>query len=471
MRATGGCRRRLAEGVPCTPYHHILVRVPPTSTVARTPQYGPGGAVRSLRKRPDKVPPEAGHLATAGGEDGRKVDFKRNEPLWSRRALAWPTGEQYFRLAIQLALIVVVSRILPAEIGISIIGTGIMAIALGMREFATSDFLIQRPEVTRDDGSGIAFLPVLVIMMLVLARFRTFYGGKLALSPTRRRRGTDRGTVSFPGIVRPRRPSGARVHQHDSVAITCLVCLLAFSGSAARLRVGNGGSGRHHHRPVLLLSTGSADFRPSLNSWRSVLAFGGYNGVSFVINLAYEALPQLVLGRILPYSAVALAQSGADGVRHPEPGHPGECLLGGVSRPGSRGPRSGEGALPASAWPDPGSSGREKCSPYWPTRSSQLHTGDGGSAPSLCSRSWPSRASHGFGDADLAGPSGRGRQLRDRVARMSSDGRCPRSYCAPRPGLASWRWRRAKLVTVPFQMVLSLCFAAAKSPSGGARSG
>jgi hypothetical protein len=46
--------------------------------------------------------------------------------------------------------------------------------------------------------------------------------------------------------------------------------------------------------------------RPSFTSWRSVVSFGGYNGVSFVINQAYEALPQLVLGRILPYSAVGL---------------------------------------------------------------------------------------------------------------------------------------------------------------------
>jgi O-antigen/teichoic acid export membrane protein len=37
-----------------------------------------------------------------------------------------------------------------------------------------------------------------------------------------------------------------------------------------------------------------------------VLSFGGYNGASFVINQTYLALPQLVLGHVLPPSAVGL---------------------------------------------------------------------------------------------------------------------------------------------------------------------
>ena len=36
------------------------------------------------------------------------------------------------------------------------------------------------------------------------------------------------------------------------------------------------------------------------------MTFGGYNGASFVINQAYQTLPQLVLGHLLPHSAVGL---------------------------------------------------------------------------------------------------------------------------------------------------------------------
>ena len=49
-----------------------------------------------------------------------------------------------------------------------------------------------------------------------------------------------------------------------------------------------------------------AIFRPTLRSWGRVLTFGGYNGASFVINQAYQTLPQLVLGHLLPHSAVGL---------------------------------------------------------------------------------------------------------------------------------------------------------------------
>jgi O-antigen/teichoic acid export membrane protein len=229
------------------------------------------------------------------------------------------TGEQYFRLAIQLALIVVVSRILtPAEIGISIIGTGIMAIALGLREFATSDFLIQRQEVTRDDiraSFTVAFLltAVITVAMLVLAPwFGTFYGEEELARFLRIAAVAGLiEAVSFPirGLLRRDMAFGALAFINTTAAAvnTAATILLAFAGfsfmSFAWAMMAAAGTTTilsFYCRPDLPI------FRPSLNSWRSVLAFGGYNGVSFVINRAYEALPQLVLGRILPYSAVAL---------------------------------------------------------------------------------------------------------------------------------------------------------------------
>jgi O-antigen/teichoic acid export membrane protein len=92
-------------------------------------------------------------------------------------------GEQYLRLAISFALIASVSRLLtPIEIGVAVIGTGVMAIALGLREFATSDFLIQRQEVLRDDirtSFTVLFLLTagITAAMFVLAPwFGTFYG-------------------------------------------------------------------------------------------------------------------------------------------------------------------------------------------------------------------------------------------------------------------------------------------------------
>ena len=47
-------------------------------------------------------------------------------------------------------------------------------------------------------------------------------------------------------------------------------------------------------------------FRPAFKSWRTVLAFGGYNGASYIVAHVYETVPQLVLGAILPSAAVGL---------------------------------------------------------------------------------------------------------------------------------------------------------------------
>src|SRR5688500_4936988 len=80
------------------------------------------------------------------------------------------TGEQYLRLAIHFISIAAISRVLtPAEIGVSVIGTGIVLIALGLREFATSDFLIQRPEITQDDVRASFTLVFLLTVLIAIA--------------------------------------------------------------------------------------------------------------------------------------------------------------------------------------------------------------------------------------------------------------------------------------------------------------
>jgi O-antigen/teichoic acid export membrane protein len=236
-----------------------------------------------------------------------------------RRALAMATGEQYSRLAIQFALIVVVSRLLtPAEIGLSVIGTGIMAIVLGLREFASSDFLIQRREVVRDDIRA-SFTVVFLLTALISAAmfalapwFGTFYGEeKLARFLRIAAIGGLIEALSLPirGLLRRDMAFGTLAFINTSAATmtaatTILLALAGFSFMSFAWAMAAAACTTtilsFYCRPDLSI------LWPSLKSWRSVLAFGGYNGASFVINQAYEALPQLVLGRILPYSAVGL---------------------------------------------------------------------------------------------------------------------------------------------------------------------
>ena len=236
-----------------------------------------------------------------------------------RRALAMATGEQYFRLVINFVSILIISRLLtPTEVGVSVIGLGIMTIALGLREFATSDFLIQRTEVMREDiraSFTVLFLLTALIgtAMFVLAPwFGTFYGEeKLARFLQVAAVAGLIEAVSLPitGLLRRDLAFGtlALVNTASAAVAAGTTIVLAFAGfsymSVAWGTVAGAGATTillFYFRPDLSI------LRPAFKSWGNVLRFGGYQGASFVINRTYEALPQLVLGHVLPPSAVGL---------------------------------------------------------------------------------------------------------------------------------------------------------------------
>ena len=236
-----------------------------------------------------------------------------------RRALAMATGEQYFRLVVQFGLVVVVSRLLtPAEFGVSVIGTGIIAIALGLREFATADFLIQRREVLRDDirtSFTVLFLVTALISagVFVLAPWIGSFYGEERLAQFLRVAAVagliDALSLPIRGLLRRDMAFGILAFMNTIAAtvtaVTTVVLTLAgFSfmsfawaavAAASTITVLS-----FYFRPQV------SNLQPTFRSWRNMLVFGVYNGASHVINQTYERLPQLVLGGVLPMSAVGL---------------------------------------------------------------------------------------------------------------------------------------------------------------------
>jgi O-antigen/teichoic acid export membrane protein len=82
------------------------------------------------------------------------------------------------------------------------------------------------------------------------------------------------------------------------LAASCWSFLCLFIGSV----VGNAAT-------VVLLIACRRDlgiFRPSLKGCRDVIGFGAYSSAVAVINVTYQSFPQLVLGRILDFTAVGL---------------------------------------------------------------------------------------------------------------------------------------------------------------------
>jgi O-antigen/teichoic acid export membrane protein len=228
-------------------------------------------------------------------------------------------GEQYSRIVIGLVSIALMSRLLtPAEIGVSVIGMSIIGIALGLREFATADFLIRCVQVSEDDIRTSFTILFLLTGLITLVTWSlapwvgAFYGNQgltrfvqiaavaglieaagLPITSLLRR------NMAF-GVV-------AFVNTTAATVNTVVIILLALVGFTY-MSVAWGAVAAAVTCAVLsfYFRPRAISFRPTLKAWRSLVAFGGYNGASFVINRTYEALPQLVLGHMLPHSAVGL---------------------------------------------------------------------------------------------------------------------------------------------------------------------
>src|SRR5262245_37678770 len=72
-----------------------------------------------------------------------------------RRAFAITTAQRYLALALNFATLVVLSRILtPQEIGTGAVGSAVALVAVSLREFATTNFFIQRADLAEQDVRG-----------------------------------------------------------------------------------------------------------------------------------------------------------------------------------------------------------------------------------------------------------------------------------------------------------------------------
>ena len=255
-------------------------------------------------------------------------------------------GEQYFRLAINFASIAAVSRLLtPTEIGVSVIGTGIVLIAMGLREFATSDFLIQRQEITRDDiraSFTVVFLLTVLItiaMFMVAPWFGAFYGEeKLArfLRIAAVAGLIEALSLHIRGLLRRDMAFGALalINTASAAATAGVTILLAFVGfsfmSVAWAMLAAAGA----------TTSLSFYFRPDLAIFRPTLqCLGQRPDVRWLQRRELcdqSDLPDAAAARSGP-SAPAFCgrplQSGDDGVRYPGPDRLDERLFGGFSRP------------------------------------------------------------------------------------------------------------------------------------------
>jgi O-antigen/teichoic acid export membrane protein len=255
-----------------------------------------------------------------------------------RRALVLNTSARYFILAANFFTLAIVSRILTlSEIGVSVLCMAIVGMAFAVREFATTNFIVQRhdlkPEHVRttytvlllvsgsisfliwasagtlanlyDEPRVVPFLNVFLLSVMVEvvgAPIGALLSREMAF-----------GQLSVINII------GAALFS----VLTITFALLGFSYMSfawARLV-----SQIAIASLFIFVWPDKSIFKPCLSEWRSIMTFGGYNGATVLLFTIYDSLPYAVFGRILSVDAVALYHRSIAICQLPD-----KALLGGV---------------------------------------------------------------------------------------------------------------------------------------------
>ncbi|MEO4001496.1 oligosaccharide flippase family protein [Mesorhizobium sp. CAU 1732] len=236
-----------------------------------------------------------------------------------RRAFMMASVEQYLALLVNFGMVAALARILsPAEIGTAVVGLGICVIVFSFREFATAEFLIQRPTVEAIDIRTSATILLGVTLILAILVFlgapllAGFYGQAglipfiwvlIAASIVE--------ALAFPAVALLRRDMrfGALARLRTAslcASATVTIGLAAFGHGFMSYAWGSLASSCVMLAVAAVATPDAFGFKPSLKSWRFVYEFGRYRGAVGLVDRVYDAIPQLVLGRVMPMSDVGL---------------------------------------------------------------------------------------------------------------------------------------------------------------------
>ena len=236
-----------------------------------------------------------------------------------RRSLVFSFGQTYGGYVLGLIGTLVLARLLtPAEFGVFAIGTSVVMLLDAVRDFGVGTFLVQERDLSRDRvrsaftvAAGISALCALTllvaahpiaafygnagiadILFVLAANFMVSVLGTPSMSLLRRDLQFD--VLAVINLLSALLQLGAVI---GLVLLGFSYMSLAWStlfGTAIRTVAS------FAWRPVPWA------FRPSLSAWREVLAFGGYSTATAIINVFHDALPKLIIGRILGVVPVGL---------------------------------------------------------------------------------------------------------------------------------------------------------------------
>jgi O-antigen/teichoic acid export membrane protein len=237
-----------------------------------------------------------------------------------RRSILFAAVERYGNVLLFMGSTVLLSRLLsPEEFGVYFTINAMASLVFGWsHEFGGANYLIQKDPLTLSDIRT-AFTITLCTYSLVAVLIAGLSG---FLASMYSQEGIQAGiavvaagylfapfTVTVSALLR--RELAFHVSARSTliasfISITSSVCLtfagLSFMGPVFGSLIGQGVL-------ALLFFLGPRPrgiFVPSLKGYRDVLGFGVYSSSTVIINVLYDTLPQLILGRLLDFTAVGL---------------------------------------------------------------------------------------------------------------------------------------------------------------------
>jgi O-antigen/teichoic acid export membrane protein len=236
------------------------------------------------------------------------------------RSILFSALERYGSLFCLLISIAILSRLLtPEEFGIYAIVSALTAVvAASFQEFGGANYLIQKPTLSESDIRT-AFTIVFctsVLLALVLFSLRetiVWFFSQEALGV-----GIAVSTLNF--LLSPFATTISALLRRDLAFGTLARCNLAGSFITAVISILLAALNYSFMAPIWGIIAGNAVvlallvasrrdlgiFRPSLAGYRDVIHFGAYSSSVAVINVFYNSAPQLIVGRILDFTAVGL---------------------------------------------------------------------------------------------------------------------------------------------------------------------
>ena len=238
-----------------------------------------------------------------------------------RRAFLLSSVGRYFEMAINLATTVVMARLLaPADYGVAVLGTSVLAVAEAIRALGGGAYLVQQKDLTPSQIQtnftiSLIATAILIAAMLLLMRPLTGFFGRPELDSYLRVAllGFLAGPVSYQvsalmsrdlafGRIAFVTAMTAAINAGAGIVFALLGwAYMSLAWAAAIAAFAAMGFYLHFWRDLSI-------FRPRLREWRSVVGFGFHSSASGIVSQVGEAMSYLIISRGLDAGSVGLCQ-------------------------------------------------------------------------------------------------------------------------------------------------------------------